>query len=46
MVSITFKAKIRQSGEVSIITVPAQYIKDGILWQGDEFKITVDTEGK
>ena len=40
------KGKIWDIGNSSVVTVPAQYIKDGILWQGDEFKITVDTGDK
>lgn len=46
MVKIQFKAKIRDIGTASVVTIPAQYIKDGILWQGDEFNITVDTRDK
>lgn len=44
MVEIKFNAKIRDLGTVAVITVPIQYIKDGLLWTGTEFGITVDTK--
>jgi len=46
MVKITYKGKLRDIGTATVVTIPAQYIKDGILWQGEEFSITVDTGEK
>lgn len=41
MAQITFKQKIRDIGTASVVTVPAQYMKDGILWTGEECEITI-----
>ena len=43
MAKIRFKAKIRDAGNATVITIPAQYIKDGLLWQGEIMNITVET---
>jgi hypothetical protein len=45
MSKISFKGKLRSvnEGRVTVLTIPADFIKHGMLWTGQEFKITIDT---
>ena len=39
---IKFKGKIWKSNNAHLITIPAQYMKDGYLWSGEEMTIKID----
>lgn len=40
MNSVSFRGKVRESGTVHLVTVPAQYIKDGHLKPSVEYEFT------
>lgn len=42
MAIITFKGKLWNIGQSTVVTIPNQYIKDGHLWIGEDFTISVD----
>ena len=43
MVKIKFKGKLRKVGSSYVVTVPMDFIKYGMLWDGDVFNISIDT---
>lgn len=43
---ITFSARLRKNGLIYTITVPARYIKDGHVKEGETYKVTLEEEGE
>jgi len=39
---IPFKAKIRKFGESFVITIPKQYVENGLLNNGEEYQFNVE----
>jgi len=39
---VRFKAKLWTVGNSTVITVPKKYIKNGLLWTGEEFEININ----
>jgi hypothetical protein len=43
MVTVPFKGKLRKVGSSYVVTVPMDFMKYGMLWEGEEFDIKVET---
>lgn len=39
-----FKANIYKTGNTNVLTVPAQYVKDGVVEMGKDYIVTIEED--